>query len=149
MQWKKSSFTAVKHPELSEMLMNTLWTVLQICLCVYQNWGGQNYYPPDFCACGNMENNRTELFFLYNLNLIEIKNDQEPELYGRAGIWKSESEIFSVFQRNSESNGQFSPFCSIYKREKLSVIITSFYHHQSRRRLMGEKIQTDKSWMIG
>lgn len=75
-----------------------------------------------------------EVFFLHHFNLVEIQSDQEPKLYGRAGIWKFESEISPVLQRNSESYGQFYPISSIYKREKVSVIITSFCH-QSRRQI--------------
>lgn len=56
--------------ELSEMLMNILLTVLQICLCVCQNWGGQSYCPPVFCECGDVENNGMEVLFLHHLKFL-------------------------------------------------------------------------------
>lgn len=108
-QWKKRvMWDADEH---------TLNCATNMPVCVYQNWGGQNYCPPDFCGCGNVENNGIEVFFLYHVNLVEIQSDQEPQLYGRAGIWKSKSEIFEFSKATLNPMANFIPSV-VFTKEK-------------------------------
>lgn len=149
-QWKKAHLLQWDtQEELSEMLMNKLWTLLQICLCAcIRTREVRATALQIFVDVEMWRIMEWKYFSCIILILLKFKVTRNLNCMVELGSLKFDSEIPPVLQRNSWIKW---PILSHlwYLQKRKSISDNYFFFHQSRRHCIGEKTQTDSSWMIG